>query len=190
MLRTPATSLPLQSYRLPRTFVTSMLRNANNGVTLHRRRACHDPRPCCRQDGSLRSDQVLTITTKILAPAIVTNRSPIHGAFQSCRTLLHSSSSSKLHILRTVAVIAMSGPSHLRREEIINRRDYYGCVAPPGNRFRWQNVEGRLALFVSFPVDPTVIRCSGVAARGGQSVECTLENFPPVARPKRGPGFE
>jgi hypothetical protein len=149
-----------------------------NEVTLPRRRACHDPRACCRQDVSL------------LAPAIVTNRSPIHGAFQSCRTLLHPSSSSKLHTLRPPAVIAMSGPSHLRREETINRRDYYGCVSPPGNRFRWQNVEGRLALFVSFPVDPTMIRCSGVAARRGPSVECTLQNFPPIARPKRALGFE
>jgi len=38
----------------------------------------------------------------------------------------------KLYILRTVAVIAMSGPSHLGREETINGRDYYGCVCPLG----------------------------------------------------------
>jgi hypothetical protein len=41
---------------------------------------------------------------------------------------------------------------------------------------RGQTAQRRL--FVSFPVDPTVIRCFGVAARRGQSVECRLQTLP------------
>jgi|HubBroStandDraft_6_1064221.scaffolds.fasta_scaffold929161_1 hypothetical protein len=43
--------------------------------------------------------------------------------------------------------------------------------------------------FVSFPVGPTVIRCSGVAARKGQSVEVGYR-FSPLARPKTGPSLK
>jgi hypothetical protein len=41
---------------------------------------------------------------------------------------------------------------------------------------RGQTAQQRL--FVSFPVDPTVIRCLGVAARRGQSVEYRLQTLP------------
>jgi len=48
---------------------------------------------------------------------------------------------------------------------------------------RGQTAQQRL--FVSFPVDPAVIRCSGVAARWGQSVECRLQTLPLLPDRKR-----
>ena len=61
------------------------------------------------------------------------------------------------------------------------------CV-PPRNRFRWQNVEGRLPSNASSyrsRLTPAVIRCSGVAARWGQSVECRLQTLPLLPDRKR-----
>jgi hypothetical protein len=67
-----------------------------------------------------------------------------------------------------MAAIAMSGLSHLRRKEKINGRDYDGCVCPQGidSDDKASRADCQQRLFVSFPLDPTVIPCSGAAAWG------------------------
>jgi hypothetical protein len=100
---------------------------------IRRHRAGRDTRACCPRDGSLRIDQVFDYNGNGCAGyrhepesdswriTKLPHRHRLYFYFQSC------------NILRTVAAIAMSGPSHLRRKEKINGRDYDGCVCPQGS---------------------------------------------------------
>ena len=163
-----------------------MLRNANTGDALHRRRACHDPRAGCHQGSSLRIDQVLQLRRN-LAPAI---------ARAGVRFMAHSKAlvppSTLLH-LQVIHSKDRGGNCHVRAQSSWKRgnnqrkRLLWLCV-PPGNRFRWQNVEGRLPSNASSyrsRLTPAVIRCSGVAARWGRSVECRLQTLPLLPDRKR-----
>jgi hypothetical protein len=150
-------------------------------VALHRRRVSHDSRACCRQDSSLRSEPILQLQRKFLRRLSSRAGVPIHGAFQSCRTLMHSSSYSKLHILRTAAVFAMSRSSRLRREETINGRDYYGCVCPlgidsDGKTSRADCPVTPLRIVPGWPNRDTVLRSGG--SRGGKNGECDYRLSP------------
>ena len=142
MLRTPTTSLPFQSNRRPRTFIDSMLRNANNGDALNRRRARHDP--------------------GLVVLGMASNRSALGLQRKSCAGYGHEPESnswhipklshphtlcspSKLNMLRAVAVIAMPGPAQSSSKKGKNQRKRLRRLrVPPGNRFRRQNVESRL----------------------------------------------
>ena len=66
-------------------------------------------------------------------------------------------------------------------------------VCAPSESIQMAKRRGQTAqqrLFVSFPVGPTVTRCSGVAARGVAKTVSATTDSPPVSGSKTGLGFE
>jgi hypothetical protein len=134
-----------------------------------------------------------SITTKILRRLSSRAGSPIRGALQKLPHphrlyfYFQSCTSSKLHILRTMAAIAISGPSHLRRKEKINGRDYDGCVCPQGidSDGKVSRADCPTTPFVSFPLDPTVTPCSGAAAGGGKALKADYRLSLPLSDRKQ-----